>query len=114
MLPAAQRLREPALFRDAVRRGRRAGSTTLAVHWLAVDPSDEEGPTRIGLVVSKAVGNAVTRNLVKRRIRHLCREQLTALPASGVLVVRANAAAATAPARELRADLARCLERVMS
>ena len=68
----------------------------------------------MGLVVSKAVGNAVTRNLVKRRLRHLCREQLDVLPAGGVLVVRAQPAAATASARELRGDLGRCLERVIS
>jgi ribonuclease P protein component len=112
VLPSAQRLREPALFRDTIRRGRRAGTGTLVVHWSAGD-ADPGGPTRVGLVVSKAVGNAVTRNLVKRRLRHLCREQLDALPAGGVLVVRAQPAAATATARELRADLGRCLERVI-
>ena len=49
-------------------------------------------PARVGFVVSKAVGNAVVRNRVKRRLRHLTREHLPALaglPGSAVLVVRA-------------------------
>ena len=32
------------------------------------------GPARVGFVVSKAVGNAVIRNRVKRRLRHLMRD----------------------------------------
>ena len=97
-----------------VRRGRRAGSRTLVVH-LATGEGDA---VRIGFVVSKAVGQAVIRNRVKRRLRHLAREQLSStearLPGSAVLVVRALPAAAAASYPELRADLARCLERVTS
>jgi ribonuclease P protein component len=115
LVPTAQRLRDPALFKAAVRRGRRAGSDTLVVHWQA-GPSGA-GPVQAGLVVSRAVGNAVTRNLVKRRLRHLIREQLdhaSAVPDSGVLVVRALSNSATAPFSELRDDFERCLGRVVS
>lgn len=34
----------------------------------------EPGPPRFGLVVSKSVGNAVSRNRAKRRLRHTVRE----------------------------------------
>jgi ribonuclease P protein component len=81
------------------------------VHLWRGDGSD---PARVGFVVSKAVGPAVVRNRVKRRLRHLARESLTALPGSAVLVVRANPAAADATYQELRADLDRCLQRVTS
>lgn len=33
------------------------------------------GPARIGLIVSRSSGNAVTRNRIKRRLRHTLREQ---------------------------------------
>ncbi len=40
----------------------------------------ERSPTRAGFVVSKAVGGAVVRNKVKRRLRHLMRERVDQLP----------------------------------
>ncbi len=111
MLPAAHRLTSGPTFRSVIRDGRRAGSRTLVVH-LATDPGSRE--PRVGLVVSKAVGNSVVRHRVQRRLRHLVREQLELLPEFGVLVVRATPAAAAAASRELGADLTRCLQRVMS
>jgi ribonuclease P protein component len=72
----------------------------------------ESRHARVGLVVSKAVGNAVIRNRVKRRLRHLLREQLGQLPAGAVLVIRALPRAGSASSAELRADLERCLEGV--
>ena len=64
-------------------------------------------------MVSRAVGGAVVRNRVRRRLRHLVRDRLVDLPSGAVLVVRALPAAAGASYDELRGDLARCLERVL-
>ncbi len=93
MLPRAHRLTSSRSFATAIRRGRRAGGRTLVVH-LAADPGHEE--PRAGLVVGKVVGDAVTRNRVKRRIRHLLRDRMGALPAGSLVVVRALPPAATA------------------
>lgn len=121
MLPAENRLRSSEGFRTAVRRGRRAGSRTLVVHLWIPDPLAETGaaapdrtpdPQQVGFVVSKAVGNAVIRNRVKRRLRHLAREHVASLPGSAVLVVRALPGSAAATGAELAADLDRCLSRV--
>jgi ribonuclease P protein component len=65
---------------------------------------------RVGFVVSKAVGAAVTRNLVKRRLRHLARERTTLLPRESMVVVRALPGAAAASYDELARELDRCLE----
>jgi len=68
----------------------------------------------VGFVVSKAVGNSVVRNLVKRRLRHLARKHVTSIPGSAVLVVRALPSSADASYEELGLDLERCLDRVLS
>lgn len=60
---------------------------------------------RAGFVVSKAVGNAVVRNKVRRRLRHLVRPLLGDLPDGSLLVVRALPASASASYAELGADL---------
>ena len=111
MSSAAHRLTGSAQFSLAIRTGRRAGSGTLVVHLARPDSGDR---ARVGFVVSRAVGNAVTRNRVKRRLRELVRSQADVLPSGSVLVVRALPASAGASYAELRADLARCLTRVTS
>ncbi len=69
-------------------------------------------PARVGFVVSRAVGPAVTRNLVKRRLRHLSRDRLHVLPPGSMLVVRALPGAASASYEELGHELDRCLAKV--
>jgi ribonuclease P protein component len=86
----------------------------MVVH-LWVDPDAEPGPVQVGFTVSKAVGNAVARNRVKRRLRHLTREHLPALeglPGRAALVVRALPPAAQASYDVLDSDLGRSLSRV--
>ena len=116
MLSAANRLTDAQSYRTVIRSGRRAGSRTLVVHLVehveVSDPGMSTSP-RVGLVVSKAVGNAVTRNRVQRRLRHLVREQLDRLPRTGALVIRALPDAAGATSAELRTDLDRCLQRAL-
>jgi ribonuclease P protein component len=92
----------------------------MVVHWAAAPGSPgegeaaaEEGCVRVGFVVSKVVGNAVTRNRVARRLRHLVAPRLSGLPAGGVLVVRALAPAAAASSTELSRDLDQCLQRAV-
>ena len=66
------------------------------------DGDDEPG---VGFTVSKKVGNAVTRNRVKRQLRHLVREHLDETPLGTRLVVRALPAA-VASSTDLSHDLA--------
>lgn len=108
MLSAGNRLRDGATFSEVVRRGTRAGGPLLVLH---LHPGDGR-PPRVGLVVSRAVGPAVTRNLVKRRLRHLMRDRLPSLPTGSALVVRALPPAASASYVDLGTELDRGLTRL--
>lgn len=105
MLPAPARLRSSADFRATVRKGVTAGRDTLVVHMRCAEPTTTPpGDAQVGFVVSKSVGNAVTRNRVKRKLRHQSAELLPATPAGVLVVVRALPAAAQ-PEAQLTADL---------
>jgi ribonuclease P protein component len=111
VLAVDNRLRDSDAFRRTVRSGRRAGGAALVVHLLD-DPSGAAGGPRVGLVVGRAIGNAVVRNRVKRQLRHLVKNHLADLPPTSELVIRALPPAATTPGAELGAELGRCLQRV--
>ncbi|MEF2527515.1 MULTISPECIES: ribonuclease P protein component [Streptomyces] len=119
MLSPDNRLRRREDFASAVRRGRRAGRPLLVVHLRtsgATDPHEPgeiDPPTRAGFVVSKAVGGAVVRNRVKRRLRHLVRERLTRLPAGSLVVVRALPGSGDAGPEDLARDLDAALLRLL-
>jgi ribonuclease P protein component len=66
---------------------------------------DAQDPARVGFVVSKAVGPAVVRNKVRRRLRHLMRGYLGSLPGGSLLVLRAAPSAAGASQADLAADV---------
>lgn len=87
-------------FRRTVRHGVRAGRRTVVVHAATSSPT---GPL-VGFVVSKAIGSAVRRNRVRRRLRHLAASRLSNLSAETMVVVRALPPAATAGV-ELNTDL---------
>jgi ribonuclease P protein component len=70
-------------------------------------------PGRVGFVVAKSVGSAVTRNRVKRRLRHLMRDRVAGLGEGSLVVVRAQPASADASYRDLGSELDRCLARVV-
>jgi ribonuclease P protein component len=74
---------------------------------LTVPPADGSAGTvvRAGFVVPKAVGPAVARNRVRRRLRHLMRERLAALPPGAAVVVRALPGATGRDYRRLAAEL---------
>jgi ribonuclease P protein component len=101
-------MRRGAEFTSTVRGGSRAAGRSLVVHW-----SRGAANLHVGFVVGRAVGGAVTRNRVRRRLRHLVRDRLPTLPSTGSLVVRANPPAATVSAAGLARDLDAALARVV-
>jgi ribonuclease P protein component len=116
MLDRQHRLTRSQDFTVAMRGGARAGTTTLVVH-LGPAPGEldraDATPARVGFVVGRAVGNAVIRNQVKRRLRHLVRDRLDAVPGGSLLVVRALPPAGTASSKALAEDLDGALARAV-
>ena len=115
MLSPKNRMRRSAEFSTVMRSGRRSGREALAVVHLAPKshPRTELDPPRVGFIVSKAVGGAVVRNRVQRRLRHMMRSRLADLPNGSLLVVRAKPGAAAARAEELDAQLESAIASVM-
>ncbi|MFE9579585.1 ribonuclease P protein component [Nocardia sp. NPDC006044] len=121
MLPESYRLHHRADFSRTVRRGQRVGRRDLVVHVLThgydgvVDVNGRHGDPaaalvrvggpRFGLIVSKAVGNAVIRHRVARRLRHMCLQIVPELPADADIVIRALPGAAAASSEELLRQL---------
>jgi ribonuclease P protein component len=115
VLPATARLRQRAEFTATVRRGRRGRSGLLAVHLeRSPEPGRPEDPARVGFVVSRAVGPAVVRNRVLRRLRHLMAARLDQLPVGSRVVVRAFPSSAVASSAALGAALDRALGQARS
>lgn len=85
MLARANRVVSAADYKATVRRGRR----TSTPHTLVYVAARGDSPTRFGFIVSKTVGNSVTRNLVTRRFRAIGREALQLHPVGCDVVIRA-------------------------
>jgi ribonuclease P protein component len=115
LLPAVARLTRREDFATAVQRGRRVGRGSVVVHLAhtgAADGSTLRGP-KVGFVVGRKVGGSVVRHRVQRRLRHLMRSRLAALPAGALVVVRALPASAGASSAALGEDLDVLLQRLI-
>jgi ribonuclease P protein component len=117
VLAAGNRMRRRDDFEAAIRRGRRAGRSCVTVHLLAASSSvavpRSDGPL-VGFVVARTVGDAVTRNTVRRRLRHLVKDRLDKLPANALVVIRAHPPAGAATSAVLAVELDAALERLLS
>jgi ribonuclease P protein component len=102
MLPKANRVVRPEDFRAVVRRGRRSSSPVAVYYRLERDAAD---PLRFGFIVSRAVGGAVERNLIRRRLRAVGRQFVDAGTTGADVVVRALPGSAQQDWASLSADM---------
>lgn len=87
------------------------GGAVCITHAVPVSP---HAPARFGYIVSKAVGNAVTRNLVRRRMKFVT-ERLIHEGVTGTdYVFRALPGAATAPFAQLEHEMRRGIAKAAS
>ncbi len=102
MLAKVNRVTRPEDFRSVVRRGRRS-SSPLAVYY-RLDRAQAD-PVRFGFIVSRAVGGAVERNLLRRRMRAVGRELVEGGAHGADIVVRALPGSAQHGWASLSADM---------
>lgn len=95
-----ERLSRSPDVRRALRRGTRRGGRHVVVH--LIDRRDD-GPTRIAVVATRRVGNAVERNRAKRVLREAVRG--VALPVGHDVAVVARRPAAEVRMQIIRSEI---------
>lgn len=106
MLARANRLRESDEIRRTLRQGKKHRSDFTVCSAFLLTPGS---PNRFAFIVPKTVGNAVERNLVKRRLRTIARDY-TKKDLGITFVIRANSGSATAPFDKLSTEVTNSLE----
>jgi len=109
MLTKANRINTQGDFRRTMNKGKRVNSANL---FITIRPTKDEA-TRFGFVVSKVVGNAVARNLVKRRLREIAAEVIAEFPTGIDAVVRPGATSINASFDELRTEVFAAVRRAV-
>jgi len=102
VLAKANRITSADDYRVIVRRG----AKVIGAHTVSYLRSRESGTeARFGFIVSKKVGGAVRRNLIRRRLKAACHEALGEGAGSVDVVIRALPSAAVADWPALRSDV---------
>jgi len=100
-----------------VRRGEfdavyRAGKRRSSSHFTAFFRANELPQSRFGFSIKKALGGAVVRNRIRRRLREIVRCHRLEIPAGWDIVIHPKSSVARAPFAALTADLLRLLKSV--
>jgi ribonuclease P protein component len=104
--PKSRRLLKREDFRQVYERGRRLQSVSFSV--LCLRRPDGGGP-RVGFSVSRALGKAVERNRIRRRMREAVRQECWRLEGPWDLVFHPRRAAMSAPMEALRREVERIM-----
>ena len=112
------RLKKRPQFLKITNKGHKAITKSFVVfcHFGFIDPSDPRAPSDTdlvyGLTVTKKIGNAVVRNRIKRRLRHMIASVQPDIPEpfqNAGLVIIGRPAARDRDFSDLCAELKKCL-----
>ena len=88
----------------------RAGKRRSNSHFTVFLRANQLPHSRFGFSIKKALGGAVVRNRIRRRLRELARLNRKEIPAGWDIVIHPKSAVAKAPFAALTADLLRLLQ----
>ena len=106
--PKSRRLTQSAEF-EQVKRNGRVYRDQLVV--LSIVPANDATPFRAGFITSRALGRAVVRNRVRRRLREIVRKHQRDLINGIWMVTIARASAARASYQQLEVEWLRLAKR---
>lgn len=101
-----QRLRNKQLFQAVLKKGQSVRGSFLALYWLE---RPGETTSQVGYAVGKRLGNAVRRNKIRRRLRHIQHGYRHLLRQGVALVWLARPYSVQADFHELQMELKRLL-----
>ncbi len=80
------RIKKSQEFQTLIHTGKKAANASFVLYCAG----KKEEQARIGVTLSRKMGNAVKRNLIKRQVRMMCQELIDfqKLPFDGILIVR--------------------------
>ncbi|MFI5090548.1 MAG: ribonuclease P protein component [Terriglobales bacterium] len=104
------RLRKHADFDQVYRNGRRLFPAHMTVFFLR----RASGPARVGFTVTRAMGTAVERNRIRRRLREAVRVNLGAIGNAVDVVIHPKKSAQAAGFAELREEISRAFGKIKS
>jgi len=103
--PKSARLLKHASFDQVYRKGQRHFSADMTVFYLRREPA--KGGPRVGFTVPRALGGAVDRNRIKRRMRETVRRNLGRFTAPVDVVINPRKSVLTADFEKLVAQVER-------
>ncbi len=106
--PKNRRLTRPAEFEHVKKNGRVHRGRLLAISVVSLN---DVGPFRAGFVTSRALGSAVVRNRVRRRLREIVRKRQREIAPATWIVTIGRASAAHASYEQLEAEWLRLAKR---